>query len=116
MVYCRNIKIFEWSNENERNKLISRLNIHYNNFSYIFKYFNDYNYNNYLVCYIYPKDDDVNNNKFNEKLYNEYHNDYLKYYQKNPDIKLIIITNNKESYLWCKTFFKFFNIFYYYFS
>lgn len=108
-----NLKIFEWSDEVKRNAFIKHLKI-VGDISKVFKYYNDYNKNNYIACYIHVNEEDIFLNRFNEKLYNEYHLDYLKYYYKNPNIKFIVFTNNIYSYKWCKIFFKFFNTFYYY--
>ena len=80
----------------------------WNNKNYLYhfmKYYNDFNVNNYIICYIYVEFD---NKQFDEKLYNE---EYLKYYSKNSDIKLIVLTNNLN---WCKLNFKFFNTMYIY--
>ena len=73
------------------------------NYSRFMKYFNDFNVNNYILCYIYIEDE---YKTFDEKLYNEYHKNYFKYYSKNPDIKLIVFSNNHD---WCSLNFKFFN-------
>ena len=90
---------------NERKEWIN------NNFIYhIMKQYKDFNVNNYIICYIYVEFD---NKPFDEKLYNEYHEEYLKYYSKNPNIKLIVWTNNFD---WCKLNFKFFNTTYIYFK
>ena len=78
----------------------------------VFRYYDDYNINNYIVCYIYISEEDIYSNNFNEKLYNEYHLDYFKYYDKNPHIKFIVFTKNTDSLNWCRTFFKFFNTHY----
>jgi len=75
-----------------------------------YKYFRDYNINNYIMCYIYVDDE---YNKYNEILYNIYHEEYYKYYEKNPDIKILVWTNNAD---WCKINFKFFNTLYLDFS
>jgi hypothetical protein len=72
-----------------------------------FTYYNDYNVDNYLVCFIYVAED----NKFDEDLYNRYHYEYLQHYTENPQIKIIVLTNN---IVWCKQNLKFFNIYYYY--
>jgi hypothetical protein len=72
-----------------------------------YKYFRDYDINNYIMCYIYVKDE---NDKYNETLYNIYHEEYYKYYEKNPDIKILVWSNNAD---WCKINFKFFNTLYY---
>jgi len=77
---------------------------------YFMNYHNDYNFNNYIMCYIYVEFD---NKPFDEDLYNQYHQEYLKYYSKNPDIKMLIWTNNKD---WCKLNFKFFNTLFIYYS
>jgi hypothetical protein len=79
-------------------------------FDILSKYFNDYNLNNYILCYIYVEND---NKSFDEYLYNQYHQEYFKYYSKNPDIKMLIWTNNKD---WCKLNFKFFNTLFIYYS
>jgi len=112
----RNIKIFKWSNKNDKKYFIIKIGFPENlSISNAFKHYKDYNENNYIVCYIYVDDEEIIKNEFNEKLYNEYHSDYLKYYEKNPNIKFIIFTNSKESVYWCKNFFKFFNSYYYYY-
>jgi hypothetical protein len=77
---------------------------------HIMKQYNDFNVNNYIICYIYVEFD---NKPFDEKLYNEYHEEYLKYYSKNSDTKIIVWTNN---FNWCKLNFKFFNTAYIYFN
>ena len=74
-----------------------------------FKYFNDYNINNYLNCYIFVSNKNIETNIFDEDLYDRYHKEYLKFYSINPDIKIIVFTNSVE---WCKQNFKFFNIYY----
>lgn len=74
-----------------------------------FKYFNDYNINNYLNCYIFVSNKKIETNIFDEDLYDRYHKEYLKFYSINPDIKIIVFTNSVE---WCKQNFKFFNIYY----
>ena len=115
-IYKNNIEILPISNV-EQLKLLGK-NLGYkeeewnnNNCLYhIMKYYKDFNVNNYIICYIYVEFD---NKPFDEKLYNEYHEEYLKYYSKNPNIKLIVWTNNLN---WCKLNFKFFNTSYIYFN
>ena len=78
-----------------------------------FKYFNDYNVNNYLVCVMIVPEYKIKDLIYNYAdliTYENYQNEYLKYYCENPDIKLIILTNSVE---WCKQNFVFFNSFYY---
>ena len=76
------------------------------------KTFNDYDENNYLICNgpIISKEDRYN---FNLEIYNNIHEQYLKYYQENNNIKIIIYAPDNDSYKWCKQFLKFFNVFYY---
>jgi len=104
-IYKSNVEILPISNVEQLE--ILRKNLGYkkeelinNNFM---KQYKDFNVNNYIICYIYVEFD---NKPFDEKLYNEYHEEYLKYYSKNPNIKLIVWTNNFD---WCKLNFKFFN-------
>lgn len=52
--------------------------------------------NNYIMC-------DIDNDKYDEILYNFYHKEYIKYY----DTKIIVWTNNAN---WCKNNF---NVCYY---
>jgi len=80
--------------------------------SLVMKTFNDYDENNYLICngpIISKKDKD----NFNLEIYNNIHEQYLKYYQENINIKIIIYAPDHDSYKWCKQFLKFFNVFYY---
>ena len=114
--YKNNIEILPISNV-EQLKLLGK-NLGYkeeewndNNYLYhMMKYYKDFNVNNYIICYIYVEFD---NKPFDEKLYNEYHEEYLKYYSKNSDTKIIVWTNN---FNWCKLNFKFFNTVYIYFN
>lgn len=80
--------------------------------SLVMKTFNDYDENNYLICDgpIISKEDRYN---FNLEIYNNIHEQYLKYYQENNNIKIIIYAPDNNSYKWCKQFLKFFNVFYY---
>jgi hypothetical protein len=111
--YKSNIEIMPISNVEQLE--ILRKNLGYkkeewinNNFIYhIMKQYKDFNVNNYIICYIYVEFD---NKPFDEKLYNE---EYLKYYSKNSDTKIIVWTNN---FNWCKLNFKFFNTAYIYFN
>jgi hypothetical protein len=115
LYYKNNIEIMSISNVEQLE--ILRKNLGYkkeewnnNSIYHIMKAYNDFNVNNYIICYIYVEFD---NKPFDEKLYNEYHKEYLKYYSKNSDIKLIVWTNNLN---WCKLNFKFFNTIYIYFQ
>jgi hypothetical protein len=115
LYYKNNIEIMPISNVEQLE--ILRKNLGYkkeewnnNSIFHIMKAYNDFNVNNYIICYIYV---DFDNKPFDEKLYNEYHEEYLKYYSKNSDIKLIVWTNNLN---WCKLNFKFFNTIYIYFQ
>ena len=107
-----NIPPFPLSIDIKTNYLFKKLNIDEICNIRAYKFFNDYNINNYIICYVY-----VNENKnfeFDETLYNEYHKEYLKYYSRNSNTKILIITNGKYGYKWCKNFMKFFNTYYYY--
>ena len=50
---------------------------------------------------------------YNLEIYNNIHEQYVKYYQENNNIKIIIYAPDNDSYKWCKQFLKFFNVFYY---
>ena len=103
------MKVYKYTND--------RFNFH---FKYSFpgyideaiKYFNDNNQDNYVMCYIYI--DNYRTFKFDEDLYNNIHNQYLQYLIENPNTKIIICTNNKYGYNWCKNYLKFINSFVYY--
>jgi len=111
--YARNLEIYPINNKDERHIFLQKINCD-NNLDAVFKTFDDYNINNYIACYIYVSNYIAICNNFDEELYNKYHNDYIKYYSVNPNIKLIVYTNSKMSSRWCINFFKFFNTFYYY--
>ena len=116
MCHCKeNLEIIPFNNENLIKAFIIKLgyidnlNTIYHNISRTFyRYFNDYNINNYIICHIYTV-----NPEYDDILYNTYHKEYYKYYEKNPDTKIIIWTNDKEL---CKINFKFFNVFYIYYK
>ena len=109
-VYYNNIKMCSLINEIEIMKFYERLKL-LNNTESAFKYFNDYKKENYIVCYIYV--DENTKFEFDENLYDIYHSDYMKFYSKNPEIKLLMYTNGKKGFIWCNTFMKFFNSFIY---
>lgn len=111
--YNKNIDIFELKNTYERDCFFKNI-ICLPNFSAPFNYFKDYNIDNYLACYIYINEFQPYIEVFDENLYNKYHASYYKYYYKNPDIKLIVYTNSKTTYKWCRIYFKFFNVYYIY--
>lgn len=112
-IYKNNLEIFRLNNKDERHKFLQKIDCS-GNLDAVFKFYNDYNINNYIACYIYVSDNQIYNNKYDKNLYNKYHNDYIKYYSENPNIKLVVYTNSKKSSKWCTNFFKFFNTFYYY--
>jgi hypothetical protein len=104
------MKIIEYSNKLENEKFYVNYNIG-SDISYAMKKFGDFDENNYLITYIHG----INKNmSFDEDLYNSYHNEYYKYYSKNPLIKLLVYTNGKKGVYWCWHFFQFFNMHIYY--
>ena len=104
------MKIIEYSNKLENEKFYEKFNIG-SDISYAMKKFGDFDENNYLITYIHG----INKNmSFDEDLYNSYHNEYYKYYCKNPLIKLLVYTNGKKGVYWCCHFFQFFNMHIYY--
>jgi hypothetical protein len=113
--YKSNIDIFELKNSDERHNFYKKIHLDCK-LNMIFNNFKDYNINNYLACYIYLNEFQAYIEVFDEKLYNKYHATYYKYYSKNNDTKLIVYTNNKLAYKWCRIYFKFFNVLYIYIS
>ena len=113
--YKSNIDIFELKNTEERCAFYKIINLD-DKVDVVCNHFKDYNINNYLACYIYLNEFQPYIEVFDEKLYNKYHATYYRYYSKNNDIKLIVYTNNKLAYKWCRIYFKFFNVFYIYIS
>ena len=101
-IYNKNIEIVQLNNI-EKVKTFMKTLGHKNadifyNYKYMphCKYFHDYDKNNYILCYIYIDNEDK---PFDEILYNDYHKKYLKYFENNHNIKIIIWTNNVN---WCK--------------
>jgi hypothetical protein len=104
------MKIIQYSNKPEIKRFYGNFNIG-SDISYAMKKFNDFDENNYLITYIHGNNRDMS---FDEDLYNLYHNEYYKYYFKNPFIKLLIYTNGIKGMYWCRNFFQFFNMHIYY--
>jgi hypothetical protein len=108
-----NIHPFPLSLDIKSNYLFKKLKIDENgNILRAYKHFDDYDINNYIICYVYVNE--YKNFEFDENLYNEYHKEYLKYYSRNSNTKILVITNGKYGYKWCKSFMKFINVYYYY--
>ena len=107
-----NVNILPINNDINLNYFLEIIKVDKTILSSAYSYFNDYNINNYITCYLYIEKN--KNFEFDEILYNKYHSEYLKYYSRNPNIKILIFTNNIYGYKWCKNFMKFFNVYYIY--
>ena len=106
------LKVVDLTNQNDINNIL-KIKTNKKISHEHFKYFNDYNVNNYLVCVIHIDEYKIKNLIYTDGdlvMYDNYQNEYLKYYFENPDVKLIVLTNSVE---WCKQNFIFFNTFYY---